>query len=296
MFVEVSIIIVNYNTKELTKRCIDSIVEKTEDVSYEIIIVDNASTDGSKDVFEKDSRITYIYSNENLGFGKANNLGYSRANGEFLFCLNSDTILKNNAVKIFYSFMYNSSPQIACCGCFLKNSNLQTTHSYGRFHTFWNSIAEWCLFPYINKLGYTSNKYDYPVKKNNNVYIVEFITGADVFIRKNIVDKYGLFDSAFFMYNEDVELAKRYKKKGYESVLIDGPQIVHLQGASFNITAWPKRFIALKSLFLYMKKDTNRLSYYIFIIVFKLFYCLSLLGRRHTLKDKYLYIIQLIKL
>ena len=89
---DVSIIIVNYNTKDLTSQCIDSIYEKTQGVRFEIILVDNASTDGSKEVFEKDTRITYIYSDENLGFGRANNLGAKVAKGKYLFLLNSDTI------------------------------------------------------------------------------------------------------------------------------------------------------------------------------------------------------------
>jgi len=72
----VSIIIVNYNTKHLTSDCIDSVISKTRDISYEIVIVDNNSTDRSKELFEKDSRITYIYNDENKGFGVANNIGF----------------------------------------------------------------------------------------------------------------------------------------------------------------------------------------------------------------------------
>ena len=80
---DVSIIIVNYNTKKLTSDCITSIVEKTQGISYEIILVDNASIDGSKDLFEKDARITYIYSEKNGGFGYGNNLGMKIAKGRY---------------------------------------------------------------------------------------------------------------------------------------------------------------------------------------------------------------------
>ena len=99
---DVSVIIVNYNTLQMTKDCIDSVIEKTTDVDYEIILVDNASTDGSKEFFKNYRGITYIYNEKNLGFGAANNTGAKTATGDFLFFLNSDTLFKNNALLIFY--------------------------------------------------------------------------------------------------------------------------------------------------------------------------------------------------
>lgn len=100
---DVSIIIVNYNTYDLTAACIQSIIEHTKRISYEIIVVDNASTDGSKEKFERDSRIKYIYSEKNGGFGYGNNRGIEIANGDYFFLLNSDTLLLNNAIYEFFS-------------------------------------------------------------------------------------------------------------------------------------------------------------------------------------------------
>ena len=91
-FMDVSIIIVNYNTYALTSACIQSIIDHTEGISYEIIVVDNASTDGSKEKLESDRRIRYIYSEKNGGFGYGNNIGMKVASGDFLFLLNSDTL------------------------------------------------------------------------------------------------------------------------------------------------------------------------------------------------------------
>ena len=87
---DVSIIIVTYNTRQMTAECIDSVCQKTFGIDYEIILVDNASSDDSKAFFEKDERVKYIYSQENLGFGRANNLGAGVAQGKYLFLLNSD--------------------------------------------------------------------------------------------------------------------------------------------------------------------------------------------------------------
>ena len=114
---DVSIIIVNYNTKDLTKKCIESVIKYTTNILYEIILVDNASMDGSKELFEKDIRIKYIYNSTNDGFGKANNLGLKYSSGKYVFLLNSDTILMNNAVYQFYKAMENDGPLVACMGC-----------------------------------------------------------------------------------------------------------------------------------------------------------------------------------
>ena len=101
---DISIIIVNYNTLHVLRPCLDSIIEQTIGIDYEIIVVDNGSTDGSIEALSADSRITLISTGENLGFGRANNKGLEQAKGEYIFFLNSDTLLKNNAVKMLYDF------------------------------------------------------------------------------------------------------------------------------------------------------------------------------------------------
>ena len=113
---EISIIIVNYNTCDLTLQCLQSVYEKTVDVGFEVIVVDNASSDNSVEMIKKMfPQVKIIESVENLGFGKANNLGVKYANGDYLFLLNSDTILISNVIFEFYRFM-QKSPQIAACG------------------------------------------------------------------------------------------------------------------------------------------------------------------------------------
>ncbi len=128
---QVSIIIVNYNTCKMTAECIDSIFEKTEGVDFEVILVDNASKDGSKEHFEKDTRIRYVYNIENMGFGRANNVGMKLAKGKYLFLLNSDTLLINNAVKQFHDYA-ESYEKKAFYGCWLKNEEGKRIHSCAR--------------------------------------------------------------------------------------------------------------------------------------------------------------------
>ena len=109
--IDVSVIIVNYNTLELTKACIDSVFEKTHCISFEVILIDNASHDGSREYFGHDKRITYIYSEKNGGFGYGNNLGMKVAKGKYFFLLNSDTLLINNAIYEFFKFAENHDPK-----------------------------------------------------------------------------------------------------------------------------------------------------------------------------------------
>ena len=124
--IDVSIIIVNYNTCELTKQCIDSVFEKTSGISFEVIVVDNDSKDDSIKVLSQDSRVNFIESGANLGFGRANNLGIKHSTGKYVFFLNSDTLLLNNAVKKFWDFATtHSSFAIGALGCQLVDENNQ---------------------------------------------------------------------------------------------------------------------------------------------------------------------------
>ena len=131
----VSIIIVNYNTKKLLSDCLKSIYEQTKDLEFEVIVSDNGSTDGSIEMLKSDfPQVILIENNANLGFGTANNRGLSVAKGKYIFYLNSDTILKNNAVKYFFDFWENSPEpeKIGGLGANLLNSAGETIHSYDK--------------------------------------------------------------------------------------------------------------------------------------------------------------------
>ena len=233
---DVSVIIVNYNTKELTKACIDSVFAMTSGVSFEVILVDNASTDGSIELFEKDERILFIESGKNLGFGKANNLGYQYAKGKYLFLLNSDTLLLNNAIQAFYLQMEQRDASVACMGCLLIDAKQKPTHSYGRFPTFWNELVR-KPFRTLQRVPLIRHRFDGyddgPLSViDEKCFEVEYVTGADLFMRKTVADQYGLFDPDFFMYYEECEMQYRYRKHGYFSAITDAPKVQHLVGGS----------------------------------------------------------------
>ncbi len=297
---DVSVIIVNYNTCDLTRNCLTSIYDHTKDVDFEVIVSDNGSTDGSIAMIRQNfPQVHIIENNANIGFGAANNQGLRIAKGKYLFLLNSDTLLKNNAIKLFLNYMESSSKQVACCGCILQNINGKSIHSYGDFHTMANCLDEWVFAGIIHLFNsnYQIAKYDNPKYKHGNTFQVQFITGADLFLRKSIADEYGLFDSDFFMYSEDMELQYRYHIHGFDSYIIEGPQIIHLAGSSSKkMNRLPKVEMVLNSLFLYKKKHLSKMMYLLFLCIFKLFYCPSIVLKKNSFRDKIKHIKNIIKL
>lgn len=253
---DVSVIIVNYNTKKLTKNCIDSIFEHTSDIEFEVILVDNASTDGSVDLFKNDSRICFIESGSNLGFGKANNLGAQNAKGKYLFLLNSDTILLNNAIKLFFDKMETVGTDVGCLGCLLQDARQQYTHSYAELPSVENMLGFLIWRRLFSFFGFEAWKMDAIENKpeDSTFFPVGYVTGADLFLRRNVIEVCGLFDPDFFMYYEDSELQSRYTKHGFSSYIYDAPQIVHLEGYSSVKDSSKRLFLIFDGMLIYMSK------------------------------------------
>jgi GT2 family glycosyltransferase len=220
---DVSIIIVNYNTQALLRQCLKSVLEITKNIVFEIIVVDNASIDGSQQMIKKEfSNITLIESYENIGFGQANNLGAKSASGKYLFMLNSDTILKNNAIKILFDFI-DKNQKAGICGGNLFDENKKPTHSYSALPGIIQELKRLFLIPNISYFNRTNNPKE-----------VGYITGADLMIRSDIFNILNGFDPDFFMYYEESELTYRVKKAGYKVYNIPQAEIIHLEKKSFS--------------------------------------------------------------
>ena len=226
--IDVSIIFVNYKTWELTKECIDSIIRNSKDFTYEIIVVDNNSNDGSVENLQKVPNVRVIQSDENVGFGRANNIGAKAANGKYLFLLNSDTYLLNNAIKFLFDYYERNSfhKNLGAVGCWLKHPDDSITTSFSYFPSIWNNWRH--LFNYINCHLMKRNV----LKEAHDNFEVNVISGADIFISKDLYLSIGGYDKDYFMYGEEAELQYRLHKQGYHNFLIKDPSIVHLEGAS----------------------------------------------------------------
>ena len=256
---DVSVIIVNYNTIELTLNCINSIFTHTLGIDFEVIVVDNNSDDGSGEILRLDKRIVFIQNLANEGFGSANNIGYQYAKGKYLFLLNSDTILLNNAIKLFYDY---AEQHLSSCvyGTMLLNPDNTYGHSYGKFPTILNRLGFILTLPFPNKKS--------EEKLFEGAFHVDYITGADMFLTRETFEKPGLFDTAFFMYYEETDLQKRMSQMGIERIIIDSPKIVHYNGGSSKRKRSNRNdFRGFESLFRYMKKHNSYMSYLSFRIL-----------------------------
>ena len=269
--IDISIIMVNYKTLNFLCNAIDSIIEKTRGVIYEIIVVDNNSNENIKDTLKKryEDKIIYISLPENIGFGRANNKGIEIAKGRNIFLLNPDTILLNNAIKILNDYL-DSDKKTGVCGGNLFNEKMEPTLSFSVFLP--SLIWEIDIFfrGVISKLLHgKSIKFNFTDKPKR----VAYIAGADMMIKKTVLDKTGIFDPDFFMYYEETELTYRIKKAGYNIVNVPAAQIQHLEGKSFS-TNEEKLKYSLEGRNLYYKKTQNKFKQLIINGIF-LMTCLS---------------------
>lgn len=232
---QVSVIIVNYNTKNLTTNVIQSVIDKTESIEYEIIVVDNSSQDGSVEELKKtfQNKIIIIESNKNLGFGKANNLAIKQAKGKYIFLLNSDTKLISNAVKIFYDYMEQNEQVGLCCGNLYDEKNMPQDSC--DFHMYKNNIISyfcWRLFGAFLHIIYGKKVMDF--NYSNKTRNIAWCLGADMFISTSVLSHVGLFDENLFMFYEDMDLCFRIRKKSYLIKSLPQVKIIHFGGKSSN--------------------------------------------------------------
>jgi len=247
---DLSIIIISFNTREILTDCIKSVIKYTKGIEYEIIVIDNNSTDGSleriKELEKKYPQVSLIDAKANLGFGKANNLGARKAKGEYLLLLNSDTLVFDNAIKVSLDNLKKTS-EVGVYSCKLLNADKTVQASGGHFPTFGNVFA-WQFFiddlPIIGSLIPSFHPQLGSYDRNKQM---DWITGAFMIIPKKVFDEVGGFDENIFMYTEEMELCFRLKKLGYKTVYQITPAIIHLGGASggsvFALTSEVKNMI-----------------------------------------------------
>lgn len=260
----VSIIIVSFNNREFLEGCFSSIKEKTSSINYEIILVDNASKDGTVEYVQTNFPFVNVIANgQNIGFGRANNQGALIANGKYLFFLNTDTILINNAIEILYEFLEEpTNLNVAACGANLYKKDGSPNYSYSiQFPSLWSH------FCYRSHLPFPANRESF--NSTGEPKEVAVIIGADFLIRRQHFFEMGGFDPAFFMYVEDTELNLRLKLMNYRVVSVPKAMITHFQGASSD-TAF-KLKMEVRSYIHYYKKHYGG-KYLISYLVLEMFF------------------------
>lgn len=235
---DVSIIIVNYNTKTLLKNCLKSVYDNTTDVSFEVIVSDNGSKDGSLEMIKAEfPSVVLLENNANIGFGAGNNRALAIAKGKFIFYLNSDTVLINNALSFFldYWLLNNEKFNLGALGANLLNPDGSIQHSCADFPNIDSELKDTSREIFVN-IKRIFNYYVFKHKRAVNKTIipmttgdVDTIVGAALFLKN---DSFAHFDERFFMNYEETDLLYQIKKSEKKNMLIDGPKIIHFGGAS----------------------------------------------------------------
>ena len=262
-----SIVIVNYQTYELTRDTINSILEYSYPFTYEIIVVDNASSDDSlvrlKDYFK--DKVTFIASSENKGFAAGNNQALRQVNSDYVLLLNSDTVVWQNCLEEIYNYMENHS-DVGACGCRVRLENGELDKACKRtFPNVKNSFFRLFHIP-TNSRDDNYNLTDLP---DDEVYEIDCLTGAFMFIRKTALDEVGFLDETFFMYGEDIDLCYRIKKADWKIVYYGKSSITHFKGASSKKQKNKLIYEFYRAMYIYYKKHhADESSFIVNVIVY----------------------------
>lgn len=265
---KVSVIIVSFNTKHLIDRCINSLKKSSENLNYEIIIVDNGSKDGSVEYIKENYKeIILIESGGNIGFAAANNLGYKSSQGEFIILLNSDAFVENEGIaRALEKMEENKSIGLAGVKLIGENGEWQpSARTFPGIMTDFYTISGLSgKYPQSRIFG----KFDLTYLDQNEEIVCDWVPGAFSIIRRNVIDEVGFFDERFFLYFEEVDLCKRIKEAGYKIVYWPDIRVIHIGGGStsffseklvsksgMQMTLW-----RLQSQYLYYRKNYGLLK------------------------------------
>lgn len=244
---DLSIIVVNYQTYDLTKQTIESILRRDHPFSYEIFLVDNASCDGSlerlKEHFSneiKQGTIKFIENKKNMGFAHANNQAIKEADSRYVLLLNSDTVVLDDCLERCIDYMEkDSSIGVLGCKVLLPDGTLDKACR----RSFPTVAVSFCrmtglsrIFPKNKRFG----RYNLTYLDENETYEVECIVGAFMLVRSETIKDVGLLDERFFMYGEDIDWCYRMKLKNWKVVYYSDAQILHYKGGSINKKEKPK--------------------------------------------------------
>ena len=230
---QLSIIIVNYNVKYFLEQCLCSVMKSIENIESEIFVVDNNSSDGSRDFFtDRFPLVKFIWNKENIGFSKANNIAISQAVGKYILFLNPDTLIPEDCLEKCISF-FESRPCAGALGIkmldgsgkFLKESKRSFPSPLTSFYKL-SGLAT--LFPRSKVFS----KYHLGNLDENQNHQVDVLAGAFMMVPKKIIDVVGIFDEDFFMYGEDIDLSYRIREAGYNNFYFAESSIIHFKGES----------------------------------------------------------------
>jgi hypothetical protein len=257
---DLSIIIVNWNTKEFLLPCLQSISESEQRTAWEIVVVDNGSRDGSADEIRKVFPfVSVIENHKNLGFATAVNQGLQKTSGEYALLLNPDTQVKHGAIEHLKSFM-DAHCDVGVAGAQLLNSDGSKQNSIANFPSLVTellnkSLLRW-LFP--KKFPGKENSYPGPVE-------VDSVIGACMMARRDAMNQVGFFDKDYFLFFEETDLCYRIKRAGWKVYHVPQAEIYHFQGKSAEAERKRARVEYFRSRYHFFKKNRGSLQWAILL-------------------------------
>ena len=270
MDAKISIVITSWNAKNYLKECLQSVYRETKNLSFETIVVDNASTDGTPEMIEQEfPQVHLIKNTQNTGYAAGNNtaLKYilNQKTSSFVLLLNQDTELKNQAAERMKTYL-KDNPKVGAVGpaLFLPNSRLQT----GATGYLPSALTGLNYFLFLSKLypkkikGLFVNQ-SYFVKKKETVD-VDWISGACLMTRLDVIENVGFLDEAYSFTVEDIDWGRRIRLAGYALHYLPGISVLHHHGTSHRETLERINIEWLSMLFLYLQKEKGSLQYFIF--------------------------------
>ncbi len=274
---KLSIIIVNFNSGEYLSKTVNSILENYKRDDFEIIIVDNNSTDDSLKRIDKNEKIKIIKLDKNIGFGAANNIGAKKAQGKYLFILNNDTLINKETIPRLMDFYENS--EYGAVGPLVLYPDKSFQISFGTdLNLFSEFILKYIYEPYYKLL--------YKLKKGKISRKVDWLSGVCFLIEKEIYQKIGGFDEIFFIYLEDCDFFRRLRGMGYTPYYYTEASIIHFKGKSTEkVLSFVYPLNKKSQLFYYCKYNKKSLPLLKFYLLSKLKIKLIFSGDKKNIKD-----------
>ena len=257
--VDVSVLIVNYNVKDYLLQCLQSLAGCGGKASYHVVVVDNASTDGSvEELRPLFPDVTWIALHENLGFGRANNVGLDACRGRYTLFLNPDTLVARDTIDVMVDFLHGH-PKVGLAGCKVLNADgtFQVACRRG-FPTPWASFCKLfglqSLFPRSPLFA----RYNQTFRPIDATYEVDALIGAFMIGPTAVIKEHGGFDPAFFMYGEDLDLCYRIKQSGYTINYVHSTSIVHYKGESTRRSSMNEVRVFYDAMSIFARKHYGR--------------------------------------
>lgn len=269
---DLSIIIVSWNTKKLLRDCLKSIYENTKKYSFEIFVVDNNSPDLSAEMVKEDfPDVNLIANKENLGFAPANNQALKLAKGNNILLLNPDTVVLDFAIDKMLDYLTLNECDLLTCKLLNTDGSLQK--SVNNFYSFWETLLENRFFSALSQKFNFKKGYFKSIWDHNSTIEIDWARGAVLMFKRTVMEKIGLLDERYYIYGEEIDFYYRARQSGFKAVFVHNILITH-HGKSSSKQKRTQMFIQnYKSLYLFLKKNYGRLSYYLYrsrVLVFML--------------------------